>query len=168
MPLMHSKTPKAFKKNIKTEIESGKEPKQAVAIAYHEKEEAEHKHAKGGEICMACGGKPHMDTGGQVSQPSQPIDRTKNVAGGTVKGATGADITSPKTWWAKGGDVQDDGEQEESEPSEHMNLDDDEVDGEISEALGHEFMNAIESKEPKKIMESLEACVLSCMMKGSK
>lgn len=131
-------------------------------------------HAAKGEMCMACGGKPHMDTGGQVSPPSQPIDRTKNVAGGTVKGATGAEPLKPSTWWAKGGDVQEDGLMEDEhdeggeEPSEHMNLDDDEMDGEISEALGHEFMNAIESKEPKKIMESLEACVLSCMMKGSK
>jgi hypothetical protein len=35
MPIIHSKSPEAFQQNIKTEIASGKEPKQAVAIAYN-------------------------------------------------------------------------------------------------------------------------------------
>lgn len=34
MPLDKSKSPKAFQKNIKTEIRAGKPRKQAVAIAY--------------------------------------------------------------------------------------------------------------------------------------
>ena len=41
MPLKHSKTAKAFKENIKAEIKAGKPVKQAVAIAYSEKREAE-------------------------------------------------------------------------------------------------------------------------------
>ena len=41
MPLIKSKTEKAFKENIKTEIKAGKPVKQAVAIAYSEKREAE-------------------------------------------------------------------------------------------------------------------------------
>jgi hypothetical protein len=41
MPLKKSATPKAFKENIKTEIKAGKPVKQAVAIAYSEKREAE-------------------------------------------------------------------------------------------------------------------------------
>ena len=40
MPLKKSKTDKAFKENIKTEIKAGKPVKQAVAIAYAEKREA--------------------------------------------------------------------------------------------------------------------------------
>ena len=35
MPIIHSKSPKAFQENIRTEIAAGKEPKQAVAIAYN-------------------------------------------------------------------------------------------------------------------------------------
>lgn len=35
MPIIHSKSPKAFKANIKAEIASGKKPDQAVAIAYN-------------------------------------------------------------------------------------------------------------------------------------
>ena len=35
MPILHSKSPQAFQQNIRTEIASGKEPKQAVAIAYN-------------------------------------------------------------------------------------------------------------------------------------
>lgn len=40
MPLKKSKTEKAFKENIKTEIKAGKPQKQAVAIAYSVKREA--------------------------------------------------------------------------------------------------------------------------------
>jgi hypothetical protein len=41
MLLKKSTSPKAFKENIKTEINAGKPVKQAVAIAYSEKREAE-------------------------------------------------------------------------------------------------------------------------------
>ena len=41
MSLKKSATPKAFKENIKTEIKAGKPVKQAVAIAYSQKREAE-------------------------------------------------------------------------------------------------------------------------------
>ena len=41
MPLIASMTPKALRANIKKEIEAGKPPKQAVAIAYSVKREAE-------------------------------------------------------------------------------------------------------------------------------
>ena len=43
MPLIASMTPKALKANIKAEIEAGKPPKQAVAIGYAVKREAEKK-----------------------------------------------------------------------------------------------------------------------------
>lgn len=45
MPLKHSKTEKAFVQNIKTEIRSGKPPKQAAAIAYSVQKEAARKAA---------------------------------------------------------------------------------------------------------------------------
>lgn len=40
MPLIKSKSPEAFKKNIKAEVKAGKPVKQAVAIAYAEKNAA--------------------------------------------------------------------------------------------------------------------------------
>lgn len=46
MPLIKSKSPEAFKKNIKAEIKAGKPVKQAVAIAYLEKREAAKKDKK--------------------------------------------------------------------------------------------------------------------------
>jgi hypothetical protein len=46
MPLIKSKSEQAFKKNIKTEVKSGKPIKQAVAIAYSEKREAAKKDKK--------------------------------------------------------------------------------------------------------------------------
>jgi len=47
MPLIKSKSPEAFKKNIKAEVKAGKPVKQAVAIAYSEKREAQKKSPKG-------------------------------------------------------------------------------------------------------------------------
>jgi len=43
MPLAKSKSEKAFKENIKAEVKAGKPQKQAVAIAYSVKREAEKK-----------------------------------------------------------------------------------------------------------------------------
>jgi len=43
MPLKKSPTPAAFKANIKTEVKAGKPVKQAVAIAYSVKKQAEKK-----------------------------------------------------------------------------------------------------------------------------
>lgn len=48
MPLIKSKSDKAFKSNIKAEIAAGKPPKQAVAIAYSVKRAA--KKARGGDV----------------------------------------------------------------------------------------------------------------------
>ena len=46
MPLIKSTKPEAFKKNIKTEVDAGKPVKQAVAIAYAEKNAAAKKPKK--------------------------------------------------------------------------------------------------------------------------
>ena len=46
VPLKKSATPKAFKENIKTEMAADKPMKQAVAIAYAEKNAAKSKKAK--------------------------------------------------------------------------------------------------------------------------
>jgi hypothetical protein len=46
MPLQKSTSKKAFAKNVKTEIASGKPPKQAVAIAYATKRAAAKKTTK--------------------------------------------------------------------------------------------------------------------------
>ena len=40
MPLVKSKSPEAFRKNVKAEVKSGKPIKQSVAIAYAVKREA--------------------------------------------------------------------------------------------------------------------------------
>lgn len=43
MPLKTSKSPAAFKENIKAEVKAGKPIRQAVAIAYSKKREASRK-----------------------------------------------------------------------------------------------------------------------------
>lgn len=46
MPLIKSKSPEAFRKNVKAEIAAGKPVKQAVAISYAVKREAQSKPMK--------------------------------------------------------------------------------------------------------------------------
>ena len=106
MPLIHSKTPKAFKKNIETEMKHGKPQKQAVAIAYSEKRKAEHHKAHGGEMC-AHGGKLHCnvgcyDDGGQVAQN----DGSKETLGTAIgyPGSPKPKPTQQPKMMAKGGE----------------------------------------------------------------
>mgnify|MGYP003339434202 FL=1 len=49
MPLIKSKSEKAFKSNIKAEVKAGKPVKQAVAIAYDVKRRAPTKKCGGGK-----------------------------------------------------------------------------------------------------------------------
>jgi len=49
MPLKKSSSQKAFSENVKAELKAGKPVKQAVAIAYSEKREAEKKSPKSKE-----------------------------------------------------------------------------------------------------------------------
>ena len=46
MPLIKSKSKKAFKKNIETEMKAGKSQKQSIAIAYSMKKKAAKKKKK--------------------------------------------------------------------------------------------------------------------------
>lgn len=41
MPIVHSKSKRAFVKNVKTEVHAGKKVKQALAIAYSIKRKAQ-------------------------------------------------------------------------------------------------------------------------------
>jgi hypothetical protein len=69
MPLIHSRRPSAFKKNVKTEVEAGKPVKQALAIAY--------------DTSRNAGGMDPSDQddavmeaeGGEVDQPDQPAEQ---------------------------------------------------------------------------------------------
>lgn len=88
MPLIKSKSDKAFKKNIKAEIAAGKPPKQAVAIAYSVKRRAEQGKKDGGQVNLSVGRGEKM-----------PVDRG---AGLTAKGRekynreTGSNLKAPQ------------------------------------------------------------------------
>ncbi|CAB4131854.1 hypothetical protein UFOVP125_64 [uncultured Caudovirales phage] len=58
MPLIKSKSDKAFKSNIKAEVKAGKPVKQAVAIAYSTKRAAPKKMATGGSAFFGLGTSP--------------------------------------------------------------------------------------------------------------
>lgn len=68
MPLIKSKSPKAFEKNLKTEMHAGKPQKQALAIAYSVKRRA--KKASGGTVES---GSPDMNMaeGGAISASNE-------------------------------------------------------------------------------------------------
>ena len=86
MPLIKSKSDKAFKKNISTEVKAGKPVKQAVAIAYS---------VKRGAQKMKDGGDPKLSVSRGEKLP------TSQGAGLTQKGrdkfnrATGANLKAP-------------------------------------------------------------------------
>lgn len=88
MPLIKSKSDKAFEKNIKAEIAAGKPQKQAVAIAYSVKRKAEEGKKKGGEVNLSVGRGEKM-----------PVERG---AGLTAKGRakynreTGSNLKAPQ------------------------------------------------------------------------
>jgi hypothetical protein len=124
MALIHSKKPKAFQENIRSEIHAGKPQKQAVAIAYSVKRKAEkHKYASGGCAGAGCPG-PHFDDGGEVKTKNQNAgsnNSATNEAGvasasdiwNNVKGALGggneaqaAPRPHPDPGMAKGGEVK--------------------------------------------------------------
>lgn len=89
MPLIKSKSDKAFEKNIKAEIAAGKPQKQAVAIAYSVKRKAEEGKKKGGDVNLSVGRGEKM-----------PVERG---AGLTEKGRakynreTGSNLKAPQT-----------------------------------------------------------------------
>ena len=86
MPLVKSKSGKAFKQNIRTEVKAGKPVKQAVAIAYSMKRAAQK---------MKDGGEPRLSVSRGEKLP------TSRGAGLTEKGrekynrATGANLKPP-------------------------------------------------------------------------
>jgi len=86
MPLVKSKSDKAFKQNIRTEVKAGKPVKQAVAIAYSMKRAAQK---------MKDGGEPRLSVSRGEKLP------TSRGAGLTEKGrekynrATGANLKPP-------------------------------------------------------------------------
>ena len=165
MPLIHSKKPAAFSKNVSTEMHAGKPQKQALAIAYSVKRKAEHKKMNhGGEVegCPLC-----MDEGGSVKSQAKSKEDIRGVHVSSYEGLTPqgkkfahkenlhelqnmprptipSDKPSP---YAEGGEVEMD------------------EDHEIHDALGEEMMDAIHTKDKKRMMSAIEAMVLSCMDK---
>jgi len=192
MPLIHKKSPAAFKKNIKAEIHAGKPQKQAVAIAYSVKRKAEHhKNGHGGEIeeCETC-----LADGGEVKGVHEPVDKefTREESKKYPHAAIGARQSMAGRELEHNGDVEKaksehhrvlgelrsmpkpkiqglahGGEVNEVENAEELDHDGDhDVDHEIHDMLGKELMESIHSKDHKKVMSSIEACVLQCLNKN--
>lgn len=79
MPLIKGKSDKAFSKNVKAEMHSGKPQDQALAIAYSIKRKAQHK-AKGGEV-----------TNEKLHPEHEPAD-PKNIALAILRKAKGGEV----------------------------------------------------------------------------
>lgn len=141
-----------------------------------------------GPDCGGCSSPNCMSKGGDVKksgadilsevEPSQPKampDKAKDAAMNAKKLPTDKEVAEgfskqsrlrsqeredhmakKKKGFADGGEI-----------SGEMHVEpEDEGDGEMHEMMGSELMSAIEKKDPKMIMQALEACVLSCMNKG--
>jgi hypothetical protein len=92
MPLIKSKSDKAFKKNISAEVKAGKPVKQAVAIAYSVKRGAQ-KMKNGGEprLSVSRGEKLPTSRGAGLTQKGR--DKINRATGSNLK----APAPNPKT-----------------------------------------------------------------------
>jgi hypothetical protein len=83
MPLIHSKTPKAFKENVKEMYEHGHPLKQSLAAAYSEQRSASNKMAKGGSCigpeCSGCSAPQCYAEGGSVDSWTKRSDNEKGI-----------------------------------------------------------------------------------------
>lgn len=120
---------------------------------------------------LAHGGRVNFDDGGEAQQSDW--DRLKNI-GSTVKAAFSDEAqAAPKPTGQNSQGASKLGQSWDQAQSkakggviEEMEMDkDDDMDSEISEMLGDELCEAIESKDRKRIMESLEAAVLQILDK---
>lgn len=150
MPLKHGKSKKTLQENIKTEIAHGKEPKQAVAIAYAVRRKAMQK-AEGGMIpgvkqphkSEPMNKKLHPDG---AKNPMPKIDEekykkfkkaSKFADGGEVMCAHGGPVHCDMGCYAEGGEVMDD-ESTEGEVGSHMSRPD-YIDELENEPMGNEW-----------------------------
>lgn len=145
MPLIHSKKPAAFSKNISTEVHAGKPQKQAVAIAYSIKRKAEKKK--------------HYDDGGEVDDSDDQIQQDPE------KVAAAEDSMRKAFGYAKGGHVAGCDCAECMAEGGEVKYDHIADNDNIQDMLGEELMNSIQSKDYKKIMQGMEAMILSCLNK---
>ncbi len=180
-PLMHSKTPKAFKKNIETEMEHGKPQKQAVAIAYSEKRADEHHKAHGGCVgphCKGCSDANCMAEGGEVMKPYDLGEEESELP--MITGDSSQDIIDQyrkkekmDQWRDKRNDLMEKGasgptgsidvNMAEGGEVDYENGDMD-MEDELRDMMGGELMDALEKKDRKGILDCIEAIV--CSMKG--
>lgn len=150
MPLKHGKSKKTLQENIKTEISHGKEPKQAVAIAYAVRRKAM-KKAKGGMIPgveQPHKGEPmnkklHPD---HAKNPLSKVDpekykkfkeSSKFAEGGEVMCAHGGPVHCDMGCYAEGGEVMDP-ESMEGEVDSHISRPD-YIDELEDEPMGNSF-----------------------------
>jgi len=114
MPLKYGKSKKTLQENIKTEIEHGKDPKQAAAIAYSVRRKAMKKMADGGMVKKEPMNKKLHPDG--AKNPMPKIDEEKYKAfkkssgfakGGEVMCAHGGPVHCDMGCYAEGGEVMD-------------------------------------------------------------
>lgn len=109
----------------------------------HSKMPESMKHSKDGMCKMCGGGMCKMADGGEVEHETQV--RPDKGFGKIIQ------INDKDESFAEGGEAEAD------MPDDMAN--------EMGSMLGEELMSAIESKDPKKLSESLEAMILNCLSK---
>lgn len=152
MPLIHSKKPKAFKHNVEAEVRAGKPVKQAVAIAYKEKRDAEREHYYDGgqtkkqepnvfdrfsDWANSVGASTGQQAGQMHHIEQVPPENKIDSASAPLQNSSEPPKQPPHDY-AKGGAV--------GEPSLH-------------DMAADELMEALESKDKHRIMECMKACM---------
>lgn len=131
------------------------ESKESEDFAEHDESLAKDKH-RGVLSDLKSMKKPNLYAQGGSVDEDDPMEYE-----GTPISETTIDTQKPekKSTWGQFDNYADGGE-----VSVDINpMDDESMDSELNETMGHELMEALSSKDKKRVIESVEAIVLSCL-----
>ena len=171
MPLKSGKSKEAFSHNVAAEMNAGKPQKQALAIAYSEMRRSGHKMSEGG-TCEKCGDSCKYAHGGEI----KGIHETNKLATGPGSSQAGTEIRSAihnkKQGYTTSAMIDKEdakeehrrvlGEMQEMPKPKLQGLAEGgeiEHEADLSEHVAQEFLNAIDKKDHKSMLEAIKALI---------
>ena len=166
MALIHSKTPKAFKENIRHNMHAGKKAHMAEGGAVDSWTKRED-NEKGINKPAHVTGQPGRSEAGEALHPAVSEDVDKDVTKRKHIKVLGEMRSMKKPQLYSEGGMLRDSEDHDGQEHQHEDAEQDQahMDEEMKHMMGEELIGALDSKDKKRIMESIEAIVLNCLNK---